>query len=100
MRATTTVMWHVRLRIRVARPRARGAKRRSVGPSSAKQASTNSSSASAMYEPVLSGLVALATALASTLRTSVAMLRSVNCSTSSARWTSSPRIRSSTARAL
>ena len=38
MRATITVMWHVRLRMRVARPRARGRKRRSVGPSSAKQA--------------------------------------------------------------
>jgi hypothetical protein len=42
----------------------------------------------------------LATALASTLRMSLAMPRSVNCNTSSARLTSSPRIRSSTIRAL
>src|SRR6056297_2772845 len=46
VRATTTVMWHVRLLMRVARPRARGRNRRNVGPSSAKQATTNSSSAS------------------------------------------------------
>ena len=40
-----TVMWQVRLRIRVARPRARGRQRLRVGPSSAKHADTNSSSA-------------------------------------------------------
>ena len=40
-----TVMWQVRLRMRVARPRARGRQRLSVGPSSAKQAETKSSSA-------------------------------------------------------
>ena len=34
------VMWQVRLRMRVARPRARGRQRLSVGPSSAKQAET------------------------------------------------------------
>ncbi len=39
------VMWQVRLRMRVARPRARGRQRLSVGPSSAKHALTNSSSA-------------------------------------------------------
>ena len=94
-RATTTVMWHVRLRMRVARPRARGRKRRSVGPSSAKQARTNSSSASCS-----SLCTALATALASTLRMSWATSRVVNCRISSARRTSRPRIRSRTSRAL
>ena len=94
-RATTTVMWHVRLRMRVARPRARGRKRRSVGPSSAKQASTNSSSASCS-----SLCTALATALARTLRMSLATSRVVNCRISSARRTSRPRIRSRTSRAL
>ena len=39
MRATMTVMWQVRLLMRLARPRARGRNRFSVGPSSAKQAS-------------------------------------------------------------
>ena len=94
-RATTTVMWQVRLRMRVARPRARGRKRRSVGPSSAKQARTNSSSASCS-----SLCTALATALASTLRMSWATSRVVNCRISSARRTSRPRIRSRTTRAF
>ena len=35
MRLTMIVMWQVRLRMRVARPRARGRQRLSVGPSSA-----------------------------------------------------------------
>ena len=58
--STMTVMWQVRLRMRPARPRARGRNRLSVGPSSAKQAETNSSSASAMSS--LCGVAALATA--------------------------------------
>ena len=40
MRPTITVMWQVRLLIALARPRARGRNRLSVGPSSAKQAAT------------------------------------------------------------
>ena len=44
-RETMTVMWHERLRILPARPRARGVKRFMVTPSSAKAAETKSSSA-------------------------------------------------------
>ena len=95
MRPTTTVMWHVRLRTRVARPRARGRNRFSVGPSSAKQATTFSSSGS-----WASLFWALATADASTLRTTMATSRSAKRSTSSAAPTSRPRIRSSTSRAF
>ncbi len=94
-RSTTMVMWQVRLLMRVPRPRARAANRRRVGPSSAKQALTNSSSGS---WPSLCW--ALATALASTLRTVVAIPLSVNCSTSSARFTGRSRMMLSTRRAL
>ena len=71
------VMWQVRLRMRVARPRARGRQRFSVGPSSAKHAETNRASGS---WPSL--LVALATADARPLRITLEMSRSVNCGTS------------------
>src|SRR5262249_32779693 len=60
--STTTVMWQVRLRIRYARPCARGRNRLSVGPSSTKASLTSSESGSSR-----SLFSALAIALASTL---------------------------------
>ena len=90
-----TVMWQVRLRMRVARPRARGRHRLIVVPSSAKQAETNSSSGSSS-----SLCSALATAERSSLPTRMAASRSVKRRMSSASPTGLSRIRSSTSRTL
>ncbi len=81
MRETMTVTWQVRLRIRVARPRARGRQRLSVVPSSAKQADTNSSSGS-----MPSLWKAFAAAECSTLPITVATSRSQYSRISDARW--------------
>ena len=90
-----TVMWHDRLRIRVARPRARGLNRFSVEPSSAYAEVMKSSSGAC---PSL--FAAFATAEARTLVTTAAASRGVAARISWARSTSLPRTRSSTCRAL
>ena len=85
----------VRLRIRVARPMARGRKRLSVGPSSACTAAIFSSS------PTSSWLCsALATADSSSLSHGLAAARGVKARMARASATSLPRMWSHTSRAL
>src|SRR6266536_3560866 len=93
--STTTVMWQVRLRIRYARPCARGRNRFSVGPSSTYASATRSESASSR-----SLFSALAMALASTLYTGVLAACGANCSTVSASFAGRPRTRLTTRRAF
>src|SRR5437763_2780106 len=83
--------------MRVARPRARGRQRLSVGPSSAKQAETYSSSAATGCSWWCSPL---AMADPSTLPTTVAASRSLSRRVSTARSASRPRMRSRTSRTL
>src|SRR6185503_17852183 len=89
------VRWLVRLRMRVARPMARGRNRLSVGPSSAVTANTNRSS------PISSWLCsALAIADSSTLLQSRATARGVCARIARASCTDLPRMWSHTRRAL
>src|SRR6266536_1312471 len=93
--STAIVMWQVRLRIRYARPCARGRKRLSVGPSSTNASLTSSESGSSR-----SLFSALAIALASTLYTGSLACCGANCSTVSASFAGRPRTRLTTRRAL
>src|SRR5690606_3848240 len=90
-----TEMWQVRLRIRYARPCARGRNRFMVGPSSTRTSATSSESGSSC-----SLFSALAIALAITFRTGTLAACGANCSTVSASFAGSPRTRLTTRRAL
>src|SRR5690606_13970900 len=92
---TTTVMWLVRLRMRVPRPFARAMKRFSVGPSSTMMVVTLSSSTSAPWL-----FSALAIADSTTLRIMWAAFLSENFSRLTARSADSPRTWSATRRAF
>ena len=89
------VMWAVRLRIRIARPRARGCQRFIVTPSSANASATTRDSSS---RPWL--LTALAIADSSTRRMSSAAWRVAKRNWTRASATGNPRTCSSTTRAL
>lgn len=93
--STATVMWQVRLRIRYARPCARGWNRFIVGPSSTNASLTSSASGSSR-----SLFSALAIALASTLYTCSLAACGANCSTVSASFAGRPRTRLTTRRAF
>ena len=95
MLSTSMVMWLVRLRMRYARPCARGRNRFSVGPSSTKARETTSVSGSS--EKLFS---ALAIALASTFATGSLAACGANFSTASASCAGMSRIRSMTRRAF
>src|SRR5690606_6941286 len=92
---TTTVMWLVRLRMRVPRPFARAMKRVSVGPSSTMMVVTFSSSTSAPWL-----FSALAIADSTTLRIRWAAFLSENLSRLTARSADSPRTWFATRRAF
>src|SRR4249919_821262 len=92
---TTTVMWLVRLRIRVPRPFARAMKRFSVGPSSTMMDLTRNSSTSAPWL-----FSALAIADSTTLRIMPAAFLSENFSRLTARSAERPRTWSATSRAF
>src|SRR6266508_3340725 len=93
--STAMVMWQVRLRIRYARPCARGRNRFSVGPSSTYASLTSNESGSSR-----SLFSALAMALASTLYTGSLAACGANCSTVSASFAGRPRTRLIMRRAL
>src|SRR5205823_11232661 len=93
--STVMVMWQVRLRIRYARPCARGRNRLSVGPSSTYASATRSESGSSR-----SLFSALAIALASTLYTGSLAACGANCSTVSASFAGRPRTRLTIRRAF
>src|SRR4051794_11986632 len=93
-------MWLVRLRIRYARPWARGRNRFMVGPSSTYAAWTTSSRSSNASEAWSAFTRAFATALSSTLRTGSLAACGANCSTALACVASLPRMRSTTRRAF
>src|SRR6476620_10158483 len=92
---TTTVMWLVRLRIRVPRPLARAMKRFSDGPSSTMMVVTFSASTSAPWL-----FSALAIADSTTLRIMWAAFLSENFSRLTARSAERPRTWSATSRAF
>ena len=93
--STTTVMWLVRLRIRNARPWARGRMRLAVGPSSAYTVATTRVAGSS---PLL--FCAFAAALAITLATGSLAACGAQRRMSSASATDRPRTRSITRRAF
>ena len=93
--STAIVMWQVRLRIRYARPCARGRNRFSVGPSSTYASLTRSASGSSR-----SLFSAFAMALASTFWTCTLAACGANCRTVSASFAGRPRTRLTTRRAL
>src|SRR4051812_48086570 len=88
-------MWLVRLRMRNARPCARGRKRLSVGPSSTYASCTTSAAGSRSWL-----FSALATALSSTFPTCTLASCGANLSTACASAAGRPRIRSTTRRAF
>src|SRR3989440_2058809 len=93
--STTMVMWQVRLRMRYARPCARGRNRFSVGPSSTYASATSNASGSSR-----SLFSAFAIALASTLYTGTLAACGANCSTVNACCAGRPRTRLTTRRAF
>src|SRR5690606_5855910 len=98
--ATTTGVWLVRVRMRFARPWARGRKRLRVGPSSTNASRTTSSCSSNASLARSAFTRALAMALSTTLRTGSLAACGANFSTATASEACLPRMRSTTRRAF